>query len=227
MRQYTVLAGKRVQSNFLEKGDLLLMDAERWAVRAWSAEKKRFGSHVMLSLAYLPAIIILFLISSQEAGIEFYVVMFSMIMISIPLMWAFLWLGGLWMGLRSVDKGPGVPGLYTNGIQTHIDIEGGSFIPYGEIEWIKVERLLVIDMVVILIKGRRLRYAAFPRALLGDEGMESLLIMAGKGSEPPVLPRLVLYAPADSPLATLQKDDDAGSTGSSVAVSSTFPQRRY
>jgi len=228
MRQYTVLAGKRVRSDLLERGDFLLMDGGKWAERAWLTERRRCWLFFTINLiVYLPAIVTFFLASSGEAGIEFYIIFISIAIFN-TLIWTLFSLGGLWMGLRAVDKGPGVPGLYAYGIQTELGpFGGGSFIPYGEIERIKRQRVFFLDMVVIYVKGRSFRYAAFPRVMLGDEGMGTLLMMAGREPRPPGPPRLVLYAPADSPLPTRPMDDDTGSTGSGVAVSTIFPQGRY
>jgi len=219
----------RVRADSLELGAPLLMDGATWARRAWSMEVKRCWFFFTLStLGLVAAFIVTYMVFSGDVGSFTYSYLIIYFLIAYPLVHSIGELGGLWIGLRAVGTGPGVPGLYFSGIQTSIGpLKGASFIPYKEMDRVRLRQILWLDTVVIYLKGRRGGSGVVTREFLGEDGLATLVAMAGKEPQPIAPPRLVLYAPADPGIAIHASGDNGGLSGPGVVAPSTFPQGRY
>ena len=189
----------------------MLTDTRDWARRAWSAQVNWWrivlpALGLIWFFAALLVYIFLFLIGWY--WMVFWTVVIFALAAILYLFYNLVGLYGLWMGLRELGGGSGVPGLYSRGIQTTVGPwDGGLFIPYQEIDRITPLRSWFYEFIDIFIKGSKPRAARLPREFLGDEGLQTLLMMAGKGPRAPSPPRLVLNAPADSVITTEGTED--------------------
>ena len=164
----------------------MLMDGEQWAMRFRSAVVSHYRFLITGALlGWMGGAILLFIISSGAAGIEYYAAMFIALVIFFPFFHTLVDLAGLRMGLRRIGEGQGVPGLYSNGIQTFVNPSGGGlFIPYKEIVEVKQRRLFFLDMFDIFVMGRWTSATRLPREFLGEKGMAVLLEMSGRRPSP-------------------------------------------
>jgi len=213
LRQDIVVNGEFLPSQAIDRGDPLLTDTRRWARRAWSAQVRWCLVIVPITclfwfgIAMLADFLLVLFLGYFFGATLLVIAIMSALVAVLYFFYNLAGLIGLRIGLRELDEGAGVPGLYSRGIQTTVGPwDGGLFIPYQEIDHIEPHRSTFFEFIDIFIKGSKLRAARLPRRFLGDNGVEALRMIIGKEPRTPAPPMLVIYPKAGSDSLTKRID---------------------
>jgi hypothetical protein len=186
LRNGIIYHGEWMEAEDIDRGRLLLRDVEGWTGRYYlTLHWSMFFMMLGAMLGFLTATIVVgtSVVSMTPSIIGYFIgflIGYGLIALSFR---------------SSVRKGGPVPGLYENGVQLPRAFRKSQFLPYDEIEAVKVGRLLFFDSVRLIPRYRKRKWRV-SKILLGEEGTRVLQRLVAQPPEATGTPRLVLYPQA-------------------------------